>query len=126
MRLAELRRLDDLAGGLDLAGLGAYRLGRAVRAVSGCGPSARRRLLPELAESAQLAEPARSDLLDVARDAFTSGVNVFGWVAAVVVMAAAVVIIATLKHVPPMNQDQSQDDAEAAEGAAVGAESPAK
>ncbi|MER7417730.1 transcriptional regulator [Micromonospora peucetia] len=55
VRLAELRRLDDLAGGADLAGLGAYRLGWAVRALSGSGPSARRRLLPGLAESAQLA-----------------------------------------------------------------------
>lgn len=55
LRLAELRRLDDLVGGADLAGLGAYRLGRAVRALSGCAPSARPRLLPELAESAQLA-----------------------------------------------------------------------
>ncbi|MEO3775648.1 transcriptional regulator [Micromonospora sp. B11E3] len=53
--VAELRRLDDLAGGADLAGYGAYRLGRAVRELSGAGPAARRRLLPVLAESAQLA-----------------------------------------------------------------------
>ncbi|MFG1950939.1 transcriptional regulator [Micromonospora sp. NPDC048830] len=53
--LAELRRLDDLTGGADLVGYGAYRLGRAVRELSGAGPSARRRLLPVLAESAQLA-----------------------------------------------------------------------
>ncbi|MEU9510878.1 transcriptional regulator [Micromonospora sp. NPDC048170] len=66
VRLAELRRLDDLAGGADLAGLGAYRLGRAVRALSGCGPSARRRLLPELAESAQLAGWLTADAGDAA------------------------------------------------------------
>ncbi|WP_344750497.1 helix-turn-helix domain-containing protein, partial [Micromonospora olivasterospora] len=53
--LTELRRLDDLAGGADLVGYGAYRLGRAVRELSGAGPAARRRLLPVLAESAQLA-----------------------------------------------------------------------
>ncbi|MFI0795536.1 hypothetical protein ACH4OY_23080 [Micromonospora rubida] len=53
--LAGLRRLDDLAGGADLFGYGAYRLRRAVRALSGAGPAGRRRLLPVLAESAQLA-----------------------------------------------------------------------
>ncbi|WP_326563535.1 helix-turn-helix transcriptional regulator [Micromonospora peucetia] len=66
VRLAELRRLDDLAGGADLAGLGAYRLGRAVRALSGCGPSERRRLLPGLAESAQLAGWLAADAGDAA------------------------------------------------------------
>lgn len=66
VRLAELRRLDDLAGGADLAGLGAYRLGRAVRALAGCGPAARRRLLPELAESAQLAGWLAADAGDAA------------------------------------------------------------
>ncbi|MGS2619480.1 hypothetical protein ACVCAH_33965, partial [Micromonospora sp. LZ34] len=53
--LTELRRLDDLCGGADLAGLGAGRMRRAARALSGRGPLARRRLLPVLAESAQLA-----------------------------------------------------------------------
>lgn len=66
VRLAELRRLDDLVGGADLAGLGAYRLGRAVRALSGCVPSARPRLLPELAESAQLAGWLAADAGDTA------------------------------------------------------------
>ncbi|WP_433386668.1 helix-turn-helix domain-containing protein [Micromonospora sp. KLBMP9576] len=66
VRLAELRRLDDLVGGADLAGLGAYRLGRAVRSMSGRGPSARRRLLPELAESAQLAGWLAADAGDAA------------------------------------------------------------
>lgn len=51
----ELRRLDDLCGGADLAGLAAGRMRRAVRALSGAAPVARRRLLPVLAESAQLA-----------------------------------------------------------------------
>ncbi|NYF54296.1 helix-turn-helix domain-containing protein [Micromonospora purpureochromogenes] len=53
--LAELRRLDDLTGGADLAPAGAYRLRRAVRALAGAGPAERRRLLPVLAETAQLA-----------------------------------------------------------------------
>ncbi|MGC5331008.1 helix-turn-helix domain-containing protein [Micromonospora sp. DT62] len=66
VRLAELRRLDDLVGGADLAGLGAYRLGRAVRALSGCAPAARPRLLPELAESAQLAGWLAADAGDAA------------------------------------------------------------
>ncbi|WP_247685380.1 transcriptional regulator [Micromonospora sp. C31] len=66
VRLAQLRRLDDLAGGADLAGLGAYRLGRAVRALSGCGPAARPRLLLELAESAQLAGWLTADAGDAA------------------------------------------------------------
>ncbi|MFY1595244.1 transcriptional regulator [Micromonospora sp. WMMD737] len=66
VRLAELRRLDDLVGGADLAGLGAYRLRRAVRALSGCAPSARPRLLPELAESAQLAGWLAADAGDAA------------------------------------------------------------
>ncbi|TDC32751.1 helix-turn-helix domain-containing protein [Micromonospora sp. KC213] len=53
--LAELRRLDDLAGGADLAPAGAYRLRYAVRALRRSGPGGRRRLLPVLAETAQLA-----------------------------------------------------------------------
>ncbi|MEH1102438.1 transcriptional regulator, partial [Micromonospora sp. CPCC 205561] len=64
--LAELRRLDDLVGGADLAELGAYRLGRAVRALSGGGPAARRRVLPELAEAAQLAGWLAADAGDAA------------------------------------------------------------
>lgn len=63
--LAELRRLDDLSGGADLAGLGAYRLRRAVRGLSGSGPDARRRLLPVLAESAQLAGWLAADAGDL-------------------------------------------------------------
>ncbi|SCL16164.1 hypothetical protein GA0070616_0946 [Micromonospora nigra] len=53
--LAELRRMDDLCGGVDLVGLGRARWGRAVRALTGAGPVGRRRLLPVVAESAQLA-----------------------------------------------------------------------
>ena len=52
--LAELRRWDDLLGGADLAGHAAHRLRRAARALPGSGPQARRRLLPVLAEAAQL------------------------------------------------------------------------
>ncbi|TDB75083.1 transcriptional regulator [Micromonospora sp. KC723] len=53
--LAELRRLDDLAGGADLAPVGAYRLRCVVRALRRSGPNGRQRLLPTLAETAQLA-----------------------------------------------------------------------
>ncbi|MFR9779753.1 helix-turn-helix domain-containing protein [Micromonospora sp. MS34] len=53
--LAELRGWDDLLGGADLAGHGARRLRRAVRGYRVAGPAGRRRLLPALAESAQLA-----------------------------------------------------------------------
>ncbi|MCL7455578.1 transcriptional regulator [Micromonospora sp. MSM11] len=66
VRLAELRRLDDLVGGADLVGFGAHRLGRAVRALSGCGTAARPRLLLELAESAQLAGWLAADAGDAA------------------------------------------------------------
>ena len=52
--LAELRRWDDLLGGADLAGHAAHRLRRAARALPGAGSVARRRLLPVLAEAAQL------------------------------------------------------------------------
>ncbi|MDO3704599.1 transcriptional regulator [Micromonospora sp. C28SCA-DRY-2] len=62
----ELRRLDDLCGGADLAGLAAGRLRRAVRALSGTTPAARRRLLPVLAESAQLAGWLAADAGDPA------------------------------------------------------------
>ncbi|MEV0154645.1 helix-turn-helix domain-containing protein [Micromonospora sp. NPDC050686] len=64
--LAELRRLDDLAGGADLAPFGAYRLRRAVRRLSAAGPAGRRRLLPVLAESAQLAGWLAADAGDPA------------------------------------------------------------
>ncbi|WP_234039316.1 transcriptional regulator [Micromonospora coerulea] len=52
--LTALRRWDDLLGGADLAGHAARRLRRAARALSGAGPGTRRRLLPVLAEAAQL------------------------------------------------------------------------
>ncbi|MFI6822677.1 helix-turn-helix domain-containing protein [Micromonospora sp. NPDC050187] len=61
-----LRRLDDLSGGADLAGLGASRLGRVARAVRLAGPSGRRRLLPVLAEAAQLAGWLAADAGDPA------------------------------------------------------------
>ncbi|MEV0328621.1 helix-turn-helix transcriptional regulator [Micromonospora echinospora] len=64
--LAGLRRLDDLSGGADLAGLGASRLGRVARAVRLAGPSGRRRLLPVLAEAAQLAGWLAADAGDPA------------------------------------------------------------
>ncbi|MEU4567211.1 helix-turn-helix transcriptional regulator [Micromonospora sp. NPDC023956] len=61
-----LRRLDDLSGGADLAGLGAYRLRRVAGAVRLAGPSGRRRLLPVLAEAAQLAGWLAADAGDPA------------------------------------------------------------
>ncbi|SCL37570.1 hypothetical protein GA0070624_5918 [Micromonospora rhizosphaerae] len=63
--LAELRRWDDLMGGADLAGHAAHRLRRAARALTGAGPVARRRLLPVLAESAQLAGWLAADAGDL-------------------------------------------------------------
>ncbi|MEV4482217.1 helix-turn-helix domain-containing protein [Micromonospora coxensis] len=64
--LAELRRLDDLAGGADLAPAGAYRLRRVARALRRCGLAGRRRLLPALAEAAQLAGWLDGDAGDLA------------------------------------------------------------
>ncbi|OZV84663.1 hypothetical protein CA850_02160 [Micromonospora echinospora] len=64
--LAGLRRLDDLSSGADLTGLGASRLGRVARAVRLAGPSGRRRLLPVLAEAAQLAGWLAADAGDPA------------------------------------------------------------
>ncbi|MCZ7436316.1 helix-turn-helix transcriptional regulator [Micromonospora sp. WMMC241] len=63
--LATLRRWDDLLGGADLAGYGARRLRRAVRGHRVAGPADRRRLLPELAGSAQLAGWLAADAGDV-------------------------------------------------------------
>lgn len=75
--LAGLRRLDDLAGGADLAPLGAHGLRRAVRALPRSGPAGRRRLLPLLAESAQLAGWLAADAGDpaAALDAYRLGVR---------------------------------------------------
>ncbi|WP_169807192.1 helix-turn-helix domain-containing protein, partial [Micromonospora rosaria] len=53
-RLAGLRRLDDLAGGADLTGTGRRELRRIARGLVGAGPADRRRLMPLLAEAAQL------------------------------------------------------------------------
>ncbi|MFJ6196329.1 transcriptional regulator [Micromonospora sp. NPDC092111] len=64
--LADLRRLDDLTGGVDLAPAGAYRLRRAARALSRSGPAGRWRLLPVLAETAQLAGWLDGDAGDLA------------------------------------------------------------
>jgi transcriptional regulator with XRE-family HTH domain len=64
--LAGLRRWDDLAGGADLAGLGLGRLRRAARAYAVAGPGGHRRLLPALAESAQLAGWLAADAGDPA------------------------------------------------------------
>ncbi|MFI7605097.1 transcriptional regulator [Micromonospora sp. NPDC049366] len=63
--LAGLRRLDDLAGGADLAPLGADRLRRLARALPRSGPTDRRRLLPLLAESAQLSGWLAADAGDL-------------------------------------------------------------
>ncbi|MFE9652228.1 helix-turn-helix domain-containing protein [Micromonospora sp. NPDC006431] len=63
--LAELRRWDDLLGGADLAGHGAQRLRRTARAFTVAGPAGRRRLLPGLAESAQLAGWLAADAGDL-------------------------------------------------------------
>ncbi|MGK5741925.1 helix-turn-helix domain-containing protein [Micromonospora sp. URMC 103] len=75
--LAALRRLDDLTGGADLAPLGAARLRRAVRALPRSGPAGRRRLLPLLAESAQLAGWLAADAGDLAGglDAYRLGLR---------------------------------------------------
>ncbi|MFU8849907.1 transcriptional regulator [Micromonospora sp. SL1-18] len=64
--LAELRRWDDLLGGADLAGQGIRRLRRAAREFAVAGPVGRRRLLPVLAESAQLAGWLAADARDLA------------------------------------------------------------
>ncbi|WP_255292721.1 transcriptional regulator [Micromonospora sp. WMMA1996] len=64
--LAALRRWDDLLGGGDLAVLGARRLRRAARGYRLAGPAGRRRLLPVLAESAQLAGWLAADAGDPA------------------------------------------------------------
>ncbi|QLQ37061.1 helix-turn-helix domain-containing protein [Micromonospora robiginosa] len=63
--LAVLRRWDDLLGGGDLTGYGARRLRRVVRGHRLAGPAGRRRLLPELAESAQLAGWLAADAGDL-------------------------------------------------------------
>ncbi|MEU3115672.1 helix-turn-helix domain-containing protein [Micromonospora chalcea] len=63
--LATLRRWDDLLGGGDLAGLGARRLRRSVRGYRRAGPAGRRRMLPSLAESAQLAGWLAADAGDL-------------------------------------------------------------
>ncbi|MFI6265202.1 transcriptional regulator [Micromonospora sp. NPDC051006] len=75
--LAGLRRLDDLAGGVDLAPFGADRLRRVVRALPRSGPAGRRRLLPVLAESAQLAGWLAADAGDLAGglDAYRLGLR---------------------------------------------------
>ncbi|WBB67238.1 transcriptional regulator [Micromonospora sp. WMMD812] len=75
--LAELRRLDDLAGGVDLAPLGADRLRRLVRALPRSGPAGRRRLLPVLAESAQIAGWLAADAGDLSGglDAYRLGLR---------------------------------------------------
>ncbi|SCL61964.1 helix-turn-helix domain-containing protein [Micromonospora eburnea] len=64
--VAELRRWDDLLGGADLAGHGTHRLRRAAREYTVAGPTGRRRLLPALAESAQLAGWLAADAGDLA------------------------------------------------------------
>ncbi|MGC4896645.1 helix-turn-helix domain-containing protein [Micromonospora sp. DT31] len=63
--LATLRRWDDLLGGGDLAGHGARGLRHAVRGYRRAGPAGRRRLLPGLAESAQLAGWLAADAGDL-------------------------------------------------------------
>ncbi|MEV1330105.1 helix-turn-helix domain-containing protein [Micromonospora costi] len=75
--LAGLRRLDDLVGGADLAPLGAAALGRAARALPRSGRAGRRRLLPLLAESAQLAGWLAADAGDPAGglDAYRLGLR---------------------------------------------------
>ncbi|MFF5172052.1 transcriptional regulator [Micromonospora sp. NPDC000089] len=75
--LARLRRLDDLTGGADLVPAAAGGLRRTARALAGAGPARRRRLLPVLAETAQLTGWLRADAGDRAGalDAYRLGLR---------------------------------------------------
>ncbi len=59
------------------------------------------------AEAATLPDPASAELLTAARNAFTDGFNVFGGVSAVLVLAAAVLVLVTLRGIPPTGAEGS-------------------
>ncbi|ROP37264.1 MFS transporter [Saccharothrix texasensis] len=69
-----------------------------------------------VAAAGQLPGDAASSLLDAARAAFTSGLNLAAIVAAVIAAVAAVIAATRLKHVPPTgaaSTDQAQTEATA-------------
>jgi DHA2 family multidrug resistance protein-like MFS transporter len=68
---------------------------------SGAAADAEESVAAAVAEAAALPEPAGGALLTVAREAFTSGLNVFAVVSAAVLVVAAVFICTQLRHVPP-------------------------
>jgi transcriptional regulator with XRE-family HTH domain len=74
---AGLRRLDDLVGGGDLSRLGGDRLRRAVTGLTRAGRADRRRMLPAVAEAAQLAGWLAADAGDPAGalDAYRLGLR---------------------------------------------------
>ncbi len=58
-----------------------------------------------------LAAPARGDLLDAARDAFTGGVHVASWIAAALLAGTATLIMVRLRHLPPLRAQRPSDGA---------------
>ncbi|GAB3150771.1 hypothetical protein GCM10027290_38850 [Micromonospora sonneratiae] len=64
--LADLRRLDDIVGGLDLIHHGRLQLARALSSLADSGRVTRRRVLPLVAEAAQLAGWLAADAGDTA------------------------------------------------------------
>lgn len=75
--------------------------------------AAQENIASAVTEASTLPEPASSGLLDAAHNAFTSGLNMFGWVSAGLVLAAAAVIIVTLKDIPAMAEEPAPAEEEA-------------
>jgi DHA2 family multidrug resistance protein-like MFS transporter len=81
---------------------------------AGSADAARENVAGAVSEAANLPDPVGAGLLTAAREAFTSSLNVFGLICAVIVLAVAVLVVVTLRHLAPTGQ-QSADEAAATE-----------
>jgi len=61
----------------------------------------------------QLSDQLAAPLLEAARGAFTSGLHAVAVTAAVVLAAVAVLIVTTLRHLPPIGQTQTTQSEQA-------------
>ncbi|TBL33651.1 MFS transporter, partial [Verrucosispora sp. SN26_14.1] len=72
-------------------------------------PEVADRLTGSLAGALAVADQVPTEAVRAARDAFTTGVNVASAVAGVAIVAATLLCLVALRHVPPLGADQDAD-----------------
>ncbi|GAA3773609.1 MFS transporter [Plantactinospora mayteni] len=81
-------------------------------APSDAPPEVADRVTGSLAGALSVADQVPAEVVRAAREAFTTGVNLASAVAGVAVVAAIVLSLVVLRHVPPLGEDQDVEDAQ--------------